>query len=99
MQRRRKMFQVGGALHTYTGVDPGLRKRGGGGAQGRVCPGAMCAQHAVARGVWGHAPPGNFKVLDVNSGAFWDIFTWQGTRTNLYLSDHIIISWPAGYEY
>ena len=37
----------------------------------------MCAKSAVARGVWGHAPPGNFlnfRRSEIDSVAFWDTF-------------------------
>ena len=40
-------------------------------------PRAMCAKSAVARGVWGHAPPGNFlnfRRSEIDSVAFWDTF-------------------------
>ena len=33
----------------------------------------MCLWHTVARGVWGHAPPGNFcyfKYPEITSGEF-----------------------------
>ena len=35
----------------------------------------MCVKSAVARGVWGHAPPGNilnFRRSEIDSVAFWD---------------------------
>ena len=46
-------------------------------------PGAVRAKDAAARGVWGHAPPGNFRRSEIDSDAFWDAFpAWQGTRKN-----------------
>ena len=53
----------------------------------------MCS--AQWRGGSGDMSPRNFLSFtrsEINSGAFWDTFPWQGTRTNLYLSDHIIIT-------
>ena len=57
------------------------------------------AKGAVARGVWGHAPPGNFlsfRCSEIDSGAFWDtsarvrVHAWQGsiTKNNFILSDY-----------
>ena len=51
----------------------------------------QCAKHAVARRVWGHAPPGNilsFRCSEIDSGAFWDtsaracVHAWLGSITN-----------------
>ena len=38
----------------------------------------MRAERAVARGVWGHGPPGNFwnfRRSEIDSGTFWDTCT------------------------
>ena len=49
----------------------------------------MHAERAVARGVWGHAPAGNFwnfRRSEIDSGAFWDTCTsWKGTCINYTL--------------
>ena len=48
-----RCFNLG---RSYTGADPGLWKGGGGGgAQGRVWPGASARSSQRLGGVWGHA--------------------------------------------
>ena len=55
----------------------------------------MRTECAVARGVWGHAPPGNFwnfRRSEIDSGAFGDTCTsWKGTCTNELYAVGIIV--------
>ena len=58
----------------------------------------MRAKDAAARGVWGHAPPRkffNFRLPEIDSGAFWDAFpVRQSARTNFIAAENLL-----GYEH
>ena len=52
--------------------------------------GHSAAGHSAAvhsRGVWGHAPPGNFRCSEVHSGTFW------GIQRSIFI---IIACWATG---
>ena len=79
------MFKLGGGgghyICSYTGADPGLGKSGGGHKAEYAQEQCVCSAQQS-----GGMPPRkslSFRRSEINFGAFWDTFSWQGTHTSI----------------